>query len=634
GAKNVIIKNMYPPSENYVSNVELNHFSFDWSFQETELPPGVSQSDYAPPLPNAPPPCLPISTSFHHGQQSFCQQPKQQKTSRGKYNKHKRGSLKNWTGSRRPNNVYSHDESSAGGQLNVNYLASQMTSSVNSVPLPWHTSNAPERTPPWRSHISTSLDGTDNGMPHEEFGSRQEYFRLPFTPESSSINHNQFSRHYMSQYGYQSTHRITASQYDLQRSFNTSSSQIVIEKPAAPNASNTKNSQERIVKVDDTKKKIVNKPVNSDKKQPVLVFPRSKKPKTEETKKHNQNNVICQVNANDEPLNPRTGVNAGLQLFKKKTNSKKIEFKLVSSIGLSKLNIDKCRIRESRVQDDHLEVSAKKIKLDTNKNTEATQAVQSTKSQVDKEDNVCSNTVEPLKPTIDETRDDVKKINYGDSISHNENSFCHDSEFECKKMNIDSNIDSDIVIEPCQIAHKNIPITGNEKENEDANAASELPQSDDLNIMAVDTQLGHTELIVDESDGSIKPLLSKQKRVEKKLLNVTSKEGKERDSPKPQPRSRQSYVRKQKISWMNTKDAKVNKCESCGDKSKDLETIGALELCSTCVPLFTSQVARAKAFPHNFKLNQKVEVLNIDKVWYPAKIVILETDEDLFWPLA
>lgn len=274
---------MYPPSsENYVSNVD---FSFDWSFQGTELPPGVSQSDYAPPLPNAPPPCLPISTSFHHGQQSFCQQPKQQKTSRGKYNKHKRGSSKNWTGSKRLHNVYGHDESSASGSLNVNYLASPQMSSVNSVPLPWHTSNAPERTPPWRSHISTSLDGTENCKSHEEFGACQEYFRVPFTSESSSINNNhQFSRHYMSQYGYQSTHR-TASQYDLQRSFNISSSQIVIQKPAAPSISNTKNSQERIVKVDDTKKKIAKKTVNSDKKQPVLVFPRSKKPKAEETKK-------------------------------------------------------------------------------------------------------------------------------------------------------------------------------------------------------------------------------------------------------------------------------------------------------------------------------------------------------------
>ncbi|CAG8450393.1 7504_t:CDS:10 [Gigaspora rosea] len=701
---------MYPPSsENYVSNVELNHFSFDWSFQGTELPPGVSQSDYAPPLPNAPPPCLPISTSFHHGQQSFCQQPKQQKTSRGKYNKHKRGS------------------------------------SVNSVPLPWHTSNAPERTPPWRSHISTSLDGTENGKPHEEFGNCQEYFRVPFTSESSSINHNhQFSRHYMSQYGYQSTHR-TASHYDLQRSFNTSSSQIVIQKPAAPSTSNTKNSQERIVKVDDTKKKIAKKTINSDKKQPVLVFPRSRKPKAEETKKHNQNKVICQVNVNDEPLNPRTGVNAGLQLFKKKTNSKKIEFKLVSSIGLSKLNIDRCRTRESRVQDDHLEVTAKKIKLDTNKSTDAIQAVQSTTSQEDKEDNVCSNLVEPLKPTTVETQDDVNKINYDDSIFYNENSLHHDSESGCKKMNIDS----DIVIEPFQTAHKNVPITGNEKGNEDANSISELTQDNDLNIMVVDTQLGHIELIVDDkketepdsfdaqsitdksikpvdnsmgvdftsdidykkqknisdnenskqfssseyisekndtttmettmetkeiqhklmvisdkevpeieksfdkdnanykianfsekfiklkkqpqdstdteglrSDDSIKPLLSKQKRVVNKLLNVTSKK---RDPPKSQPRSRQSYIRKQeKISRPNTKDAKANKCESCGDKSKDLETIGALELCSTCVPLFTSQVARAKTFPHNFKLNQKVEVLNIDKVWYPATIVIVE----------
>ncbi|CAG8483872.1 43912_t:CDS:10 [Gigaspora margarita] len=733
---------MYPPSsENYVSNVD---FSFDWSFQGTELPPGVSQSDYAPPLPNAPPPCLPISTSFHHGQQSFCQQPKQQKTSRGKYNKHKRGSSKNWTVSKRLHNVYGHDESSASGSLNVNYLASPQMSSVNSVPLPWHTSNAPERTPPWRSHISTSLDGTENCKSHEEFGTCQEYFRVPFTSESSSINNNhQFSRHYMSQYGYQSTHR-TASQYDLQRSFNISSSQIVIQKPAAPSISNTKNSQERIVKVDDTKKKIAKKTVNSDKKQPVLVFPRSKKPKAEETKKHNQNKVICQANVNDEPLNPRTGVNAGLQLFKKKTNSKKIEFKLVSSIGLSKLNIDRCRTRESRVQDDYLEVSVKKIKLDTNKSTDAMQAVQSTTSQEDKEDNVCYNLVEPLKPTTDETQDDVNKIKYDDSIFHNESSLHHDSESGCKKMNIDS----DIVIEPCQTAHENVPITGNEKGNVDANSASELTLDNDLNIMAVDLQLGHTELIVDDkketehdsfdaqsitdksiksvdnsmrvdftsdidykkqknisdnenskqfsspeyisekndtttiettmetkeiqhkqmvisdkgipeieesfdkdnanykignfsekfnklkkpqdstdteglrSDDSIKPLLSKQKRVVKKLLNVTSKK---RDPPKSQPRSRQSYVRKQeKISQPNTKDAKANKCESCGDKSKDLETIGALELCSTCVPLFTSQVARAKTFPHNFKLNQKVEVLNIDKVWYPAKIVIVE----------
>ncbi|CAG8480067.1 2332_t:CDS:10, partial [Dentiscutata erythropus] len=815
GAKNVIIKNMYPPSsENYGSNVELNHFSFDWSFQETELPPGVSQSDYAPPLPNAPPPCLPISTSFQHGQQSFCQQPKQQKTSRGKYNKHKRGSLKNWTGSRRPHNVYSHDESSAGGPLNVNYLASpQMTSSVNSVPLPWHTSNAPERTPPWRSHISTSLDGTDNGMPYEEFGSRQEYFRVPFTPESSSsINHNQFSRHYMSQYGYQSTHRITASQYDLRRSFNTSSSQIVIEKPAAPSTSNTKYSQERIVKVDDTKKKIVKNPVNSDKKQPVLVFPRSKKPKTEETKKHNQNNVICQVNVNDEPLNPRTGVNAGLQLFKKKTTGKKIEFKLVSSIGLSKLNIDKCRIRESRVHDDHLEVSAKKIKLDTNKNTEATQAgvdlnimavdtqlghtelivddekgtenssfdAQSITDQsikpVDnaiglgftygidyKQGNVSDNeslkqfsSFECISEKNDTTTMEIKEIQYKQTVMNDKEDPVIEKSLEKDNANykidnssekfnklkkqpedstdtttmetkeiqykqtvtndkevpeIEKSLDKDnanykidnssekfnklkkqpqdstdtTAIETKEIQYKQTVM--NDKEvpeikksldkdnanykidnfNEKFNKLKKQPQ-DSTDTATIETkEIQYKQTVMNDkefleveksldkdnanykidnfgekfnklkkqpqdstdterlgSDDSIKPLLSKQKRVVKKPLNVTSKEGKERDSPKPQSRSRQSYVRKQKISWVNTKDAKVNKCESCGDKSKDLETIGALELCSTCVPLFTSQVARAKAFPHNFKLNQKVEVLNIDKVWYPAKIVIVE----------
>ncbi|CAG8776029.1 13164_t:CDS:1, partial [Cetraspora pellucida] len=107
---------------------------------------------------------------------------------------------------------------------------------------------------------------------------------------------------------------------------------------------------------------------------------------------------------------------------------------------------------------------------------------------------------------------------------------------------------------------------------------------------------------------SIKQLSSKKKRVVKKLLNVTNKEGKECKQSKSQPRPRQNYVRKQeKISWANAKNAKVNSCESCGDKSKDLETVGALELCSTCVPLFAPQMARAKAFPHDFKLNQKVE---------------------------
>ncbi|CAG8718088.1 6471_t:CDS:10, partial [Cetraspora pellucida] len=707
GAKNAIVKNMYPPSsENYVSNVELNHFSFDWSFQGTELPPGVSQSDYAPPLPNAPPPCLPISTSCHHGQQNFYQQPKQQKTLRGKYNKHKRGSLKNWTSSKRTHNVHSNDKPPTKGPSNVNYLASsQMTSSANSVPQQWHASNVPECTPPWRSHISTSLDRIDNIKPYEEFGNRQECFHGPFISErSSSIT--QFSHHHISQYGYQPTHQITASQYDSQRSFNTSSSQIVIQKPAAPNISNTQNNQERFVKVDDTQKQIAKKSVNSDKKQPVLVFPRSKKPKTEETKKDNQDKGSCQVNVN-EPLNPRTGVNAGLQLFKKKTNGKKIEFKLVSSIDLSKLNIDKCRTRESCVQDDHLDVSVKKIKLDTNKSAEVTRTAQSTKSQEDKEDNTNSNLVEPLKSITDESLDDANKIDY-----NNENSLSHD---------------------------------GNEKENEDTGVASELTQTiskdNDLNTMAIDMKLdGHTEsTIIDEkgtennrfdaykeiieleksfdkdntnykidsfnekleksfdkdntnykigsfnenleksfdkdntnykigsfnenleksfdkdntnykidsfnekfeklkkppqdstdteglrSVDSIKQLSSKKKRVVKKLLNVTNKEGKECKQSKSQPRPRQNYVRKQeKISWANAKNAKVNSCESCGDKSKDLETVGALALCSTCVPLFAPQMARAKAFPHDFKLNQKVEVLNIDKVWYPAKIVIVE----------
>ncbi|CAG8513378.1 15734_t:CDS:10 [Funneliformis caledonium] len=99
----------------------------------------------------------------------------------------------------------------------------------------------------------------------------------------------------------------------------------------------------------------------------------------------------------------------------------------------------------------------------------------------------------------------------------------------------------------------------------------------------------------------------------KKVQSTPTKKIVDQKQKKSNPRSQPpTIIRKKK---------KCNSCESLFDK---LEKVGALELCTKCVPLFAPQLTRVKAFAHAFTLDQKVQVLNIDKIWYPARIVKVE----------
>ncbi|GES77634.1 methyltransferase domain-containing protein [Rhizophagus clarus] len=119
-----------------------------------------------------------------------------------------------------------------------------------------------------------------------------------------------------------------------------------------------------------------------------------------------------------------------------------------------------------------------------------------------------------------------------------------------------------------------------------------------------------------------------KKRSTKKQTSSGDNTKKVRDSPKIQlSQIKKSIDRKQKKnnsrpkSPTNVDKKKCNSCENIFDK---LERVGALELCTKCVPLFAPQLTRVKAFAHDFTLDQKVQVLNIDKIWYPARIVSVE----------
>jgi hypothetical protein len=125
---------------------------------------------------------------------------------------------------------------------------------------------------------------------------------------------------------------------------------------------------------------------------------------------------------------------------------------------------------------------------------------------------------------------------------------------------------------------------------------------------------------------------SKSKRTKKRPTKKQTSSGdntkKVRGSPKVQlSQTKKSVDRKQKKnnprpkSPTNVDKKKCNSCENILDK---LERVGALELCTKCVPLFAPQLTRVKAFAHDFTLDQKVLVLNIDKIWYPARIINVE----------
>ncbi|CAB5184504.1 uncharacterized protein OCT59_029662 [Rhizophagus irregularis] len=132
-----------------------------------------------------------------------------------------------------------------------------------------------------------------------------------------------------------------------------------------------------------------------------------------------------------------------------------------------------------------------------------------------------------------------------------------------------------------------------------------------------------------QTDFSLKSKRTK-KRPTKKQTSSGDNTKKVRGSPKLQlSQTKKSIDHKQKKnnshsrpkSPTNVVKKKCNSCENIFDK---LEKVGALELCTKCVPLFAPQLTRIKAFAHDFTLDQKVQVLNIDKIWYPARIVNVE----------
>jgi hypothetical protein len=86
------------------------------------------------------------------------------------------------------------------------------------------------------------------------------------------------------------------------------------------------------------------------------------------------------------------------------------------------------------------------------------------------------------------------------------------------------------------------------------------------------------------------------------------------------PRKKKKPTRK----LLQTKSYRIEPCESCGGRCDSLESVGALRVCARCVSLFAPEQARIKSIGHNFKLHQRVQVLSLDKKWYPAKIVKVE----------
>ncbi|CAI2163962.1 8925_t:CDS:10 [Funneliformis geosporum] len=109
---------------------------------------------------------------------------------------------------------------------------------------------------------------------------------------------------------------------------------------------------------------------------------------------------------------------------------------------------------------------------------------------------------------------------------------------------------------------------------------------------------------------AVKPTISNDT---KKVQSTPTKKIIDHKQKKSNPRSQTPTIIRKK-----------NKCNSCESLFDKLEKVGAIELCTKCVPLFAPQLTRVKAFAHDFTLDQKVQVLNIDKIWYPARIVKVE----------
>ncbi|RIA90232.1 hypothetical protein C1645_823641 [Glomus cerebriforme] len=134
----------------------------------------------------------------------------------------------------------------------------------------------------------------------------------------------------------------------------------------------------------------------------------------------------------------------------------------------------------------------------------------------------------------------------------------------------------------------------------------------------------------DTEDPQTDPLKSEntKKKTTKKQTNLNNNTKKVRGSPKVQSlQAKKSIDRKQKKNNSRSKSPTnvcKKQCNSCESTSDKLEKVGALELCTKCVPLFAPQLTRVKAFAHEFTLDQKVQVLNIDKIWYPARIIKVE----------
>ncbi|CAG8460640.1 4209_t:CDS:10, partial [Ambispora leptoticha] len=72
------------------------------------------------------------------------------------------------------------------------------------------------------------------------------------------------------------------------------------------------------------------------------------------------------------------------------------------------------------------------------------------------------------------------------------------------------------------------------------------------------------------------------------------------------------------------KPRKIKNCESCNTPYDNLATVGTVELCQKCIPLFAPELARVKSVTHDYELHNRVEVLNFDKIWYPGKVVKVE----------
>ncbi|CAG8488341.1 2903_t:CDS:10 [Ambispora gerdemannii] len=104
---------------------------------------------------------------------------------------------------------------------------------------------------------------------------------------------------------------------------------------------------------------------------------------------------------------------------------------------------------------------------------------------------------------------------------------------------------------------------------------------------------------------------------------------KKRDSVESKNKAKKPLNRLNSLSTRQNSNArqkprKIKNCESCNTPYDSLETVGTVELCQKCIPLFAPELARVKSFSHDYELHNRVEVLNFDKVWYPGKVVKVE----------